>query len=1238
MESMVSDAVKTAVQIVLRRQTFVKTLMDCVAVDASQGTRNHFAPKNVQLGLLVSNVHRTAALTALDEIMPVIMWTVPAMTGVIQAIKQHIVIYPVKKAKCPIGKYGPGCSQTCSNTCKGEGNPCHHIDGGCLQGCDPGYQGNQCKQECTLGTYGQNCSEKCNENCGGPNNTCDHINGTCTDGCDDGYRNAKCDTPCARGKYGSACSQKCSSSCAGQGNPCHHVDGRCSHGCDPGYWGDKCWNKCYRGKYGPGCSKNCSVTCTGYKNPCHHVNGECSKGCDVGFVGSYCKEKCPFGKFGLGCSKNCSIHCAGLDNVCHHVDGTCTLGCDAGYKPAQCNMTCDPGTYGKNCSETCSEHCSGEPNTCNNVEGTCVNGCDFGYLSPMCKLECPPTKYGQDCKQDCGEKCLYNECDHVTGKCSSCVDGYKNDFCEQECNATTYGSSCNQSCSTDCVDQLCHHVTGKCYQFAEQQGAGVGEATIPALICVILIILVATLVLVAVIIWRRHKEDKHGHAKNRTAKLGRMTYANLSSSSAKRESSAGQARSHVVNVNRANEDNTEEEDEIETADSPYNNTSTAATAIAVQDLKAYLHQHSTNSHFKDQFMAVPMETGRRQRHGLASHNSRKNRYKNIIPYDHTRVLLFADEDNDMSNYINASHVKDYYGNAMFIASQAPNETILADFVRMLWEQGVDRVVMLTNLIELGKRKCTMYWPEDSEEIFGDITVQLLTTRVFAEYTIRHLRLSTGIEPPRDLTHFHFTAWPDKSVPENPWGLVDFYHRVMASPGTGPLLVHCSAGVGRTGTFIALCNLLEEAKATGKMNFRTTLFKLRQDRMHMIQTAAQYTFLHKTALVAHMTSGTTIQVQDIAAKFHSLEGGASGDESARSYQEEFDDVAAVCDEDTIMCDDQTTRAEEVYGNEKVMANKCKDRLSNILPNSTFRPILSAIKPGENTYINAVLVPNLTRNNQDILTQLPLPSTVTDFWRLVTQFNVRMVVAFEVDSRATDETIAGFLPETDFEKFQTEEIEISSTTVNENSTLKHMSLAIQEKETQGLSPSSPELTCLLCKNTSLNPESVLELVEKIQSCRPTENYRTVYMCRNGAEHSGLVCILSILLDRLKVDNCLTVPLVVGAIKAIRPQVIPTVDQYKCLYQVLRLHYEEMNVQECLFAITDESLAYHNDVYEIGQIKRLSSTTWVESRTKHVIPAQKTSAESRMTHVYENFDGKTHLHRDIGDKNEVPTQKLR
>ncbi|KAK3726778.1 hypothetical protein RRG08_059848 [Elysia crispata] len=568
-----------------------------------------------------------------------------------------------------------------------------------------------------------------------------------------------------------------------------------------------------------------------------------------------------------------------------------------------------------------------------------------------------------------------------------------------------------------------------------------------------------------------------------------------------------------------------------------------------------------------------MTSGSPQTCGVLPENIKKNRYKNIIPYDASRVPLQTVKGKKNSGYINASFVKGFKSYKAFIASQGPNDFILSDFVRMLWEQKVEKVVMLTKLVEEGKKKCSTYWPVEGEEEFGDVTVKLLTTHVFAEYTIRHLRLSTKGQSSRDLTQFHFTAWPDKSVPESPWGLVDLYHRVMAAPGSDPVLVHCSAGVGRTGTFIGLCNLLEEAEATGKMDFKSTLWKLRQDRMHTIQTVEQYKYLHKVALVGYNINGSIINVTDMYFRLVSLESDTEGNKSTRNYQQEFETVVELCAATAPKVKDSPDEeVKNVYQNLGGDTNRIKDRLSNILPNPTYRPDLTAAVPHEDTYINAVLVPNLTNDGHDVLTQLPLPSTVTDFWRLVTQFNVGLIVAFDLDSSQSDETIGDFLPKSETEPFENDRYLVEARQHSEGRLVSEFTLTVHQKIVLCMDDSIPEtkktLALLLCKSLKLDPESILDLQEQIRFRRGTGNARTIYMCRNGADYCGLMCVQSILLDRLKCDRCLAVPVVVGSIKAIRPQVIPTVDQYKCLYRVLKLAHDSQNVYGNLRDVSSSS----------------------------------------------------------------------
>ncbi|GFS14768.1 receptor-type tyrosine-protein phosphatase delta-like [Elysia marginata] len=353
------------------------------------------------------------------------------------------------------------------------------------------------------------------------------------------------------------------------------------------------------------------------------------------------------------------------------------------------------------------------------------------------------------------------------------------------------------------------------------------------------------------------------------------------------------------------------------------------------------------------------------------------------------------------------------------------------------------------------KKCSMYWPEDGEKEFGDIAVRLVTTHVFAEYTIRHMRLFKNGEPFRYLTQFHFTAWPDESEPESPWGLIDLHHRVMAVQGSGPTLVHCSAGVGRTGTFIGLCNLLQEAEATGKMDFRATLWKLRQDRMHSIQTAEQYVYLHHVALVGHMVAGTTVKLKDLSYRLFSLESVKEGNKSTHNYKQEFEALVEVCDATTSKArvNESLEEGQEscVYKNIKDVATMSKDRLGNILPNPSYRPDLIADNLHQNTYINAVLVPNLIRDRQDILTQLPLPNTVTDFWRLVSQKNVGMVVAFDTEAENTDETIGEFLPKSVTEPFENDSFIVESQSAVDSGSVTEISLTVQQKKMPGVDSS-------------------------------------------------------------------------------------------------------------------------------------------------------------------------------------------
>ncbi|KAK5849431.1 hypothetical protein PBY51_009074 [Eleginops maclovinus] len=247
------------------------------------------------------------------------------------------------------------------------------------------------------------------------------------------------------------------------------------------------------------------------------------------------------------------------------------------------------------------------------------------------------------------------------------------------------------------------------------------------------------------------------------------------------------------------------------------------------------------------------DVGRNQMMDVARvpENRGKNRYNNILPYDSTRVKLSFLEDDPCSDYINASYIPGHNFRREYVATQGPLPGTKDDFWRMVWEHGVHNVVMVTQCVEKGRVKCDQYWPPDREPLYyGELVVQMLSESVLPEWTIREFRITSesSCSYPRVLRHFHYTVWPDHGVPESSQSLIQFVRTtrdyVDRSPSTGATVVHCSAGVGRTGTFIALDRVLQQLDSKGNIDLYGCVFDLRLHRQHMVQTECQYAFLHQ----------------------------------------------------------------------------------------------------------------------------------------------------------------------------------------------------------------------------------------------------------------------------------------------------------------------------------------------------------------------------------------------------------
>ncbi|KAH1027883.1 hypothetical protein HUJ05_001314 [Dendroctonus ponderosae] len=230
-------------------------------------------------------------------------------------------------------------------------------------------------------------------------------------------------------------------------------------------------------------------------------------------------------------------------------------------------------------------------------------------------------------------------------------------------------------------------------------------------------------------------------------------------------------------------------------------------------------------------------------------NRPKNRFTNILPYDHSRFKLQPVDDEEGSDYVNANYVPGYNSPREFLVTQGPLHSTRDDFWRMVWESNSRAIIMLTRCVEKGREKCDHYWPYDTMPVYyGDISVQILNETRYPDWNISEFMVCRG-EQQRVVRHFHFSTWPDFGVPNPPHTLVRFVRafRERVPPDQRPIVVHCSAGVGRSGTFICLDRILQQIQTSDYVDIFGIVYVMRKERVWMVQTEQQYICIHQCLL-------------------------------------------------------------------------------------------------------------------------------------------------------------------------------------------------------------------------------------------------------------------------------------------------------------------------------------------------------------------------------------------------------
>uniref|UniRef100_A0AAX7U0L3 protein-tyrosine-phosphatase n=1 Tax=Astatotilapia calliptera TaxID=8154 RepID=A0AAX7U0L3_ASTCA len=520
-------------------------------------------------------------------------------------------------------------------------------------------------------------------------------------------------------------------------------------------------------------------------------------------------------------------------------------------------------------------------------------------------------------------------------------------------------------------------------------------------------------------------------------------------------------------------------------------------------------------------------------------NRMKNRYGNIIAYDHSRVRLQPQDGGGGSDYINANYVD---SNMKFtVCVSGPMQETVYDFWRMVWQENTAAIVMVTNLVEVGRVKCCKYWPDDTE-IYGDMKVTLIETQLLSEYVIRTFAVEKrGVAEIREIRQFHFTGWPDHGVPLHATGLLGFIRRVKAKtpPTAGPTVVHCSAGAGRTGCFIVIDIMLDMAEREGVVDIYNCVRELRARRVNMVQTEEQYVFIHDAILEACLCGDTAIPASQLRSVYYEM-NRLDPQTNSSQIKEEFRTLNMVT---------PTLRVEDC-SIALLPRNHEKNRCMDVLPPDRCLPFLITIDGESSNYINAALMDSYKQPSAFIVTQHPLPNTVKDFWRLVLDYHCTSIVMLnDVDPA---QLCPQYWPENGLHRLGSLQVEFVSADLEEDviSRIFRIYNTARPQDGYRMVQQFQFLGWPMYRDTPVSKRSFLKLVHQVDKWQ--EEYdggegRTVVHCLNGGGRSGVFCSISIVCEMLRQQRCVDVFHAVKTLRNNKPNMVDLLEQYKFCYEV-------------------------------------------------------------------------------------------
>ncbi|XP_053539684.1 protein tyrosine phosphatase receptor type Fa isoform X3 [Ictalurus punctatus] len=562
--------------------------------------------------------------------------------------------------------------------------------------------------------------------------------------------------------------------------------------------------------------------------------------------------------------------------------------------------------------------------------------------------------------------------------------------------------------------------------------------------------------------------------------------------------------------------------------------------ISVCDLAEHIERLKANDNlrFSQEYESIDPGQQFTWEHSNLEVNKPKNRYANVIAYDHSRVVLSPIDAIPGSDYINANYIDGYRKQNAYIATQGPLPETVSDFWRMLWEQRSSTIIMMTRLEEKSRVKCDQYWPSRGTETYGMIQVTLLDTVELATYSVRTFTMyKSGSSEKREVRQFQFMVWPDHGVPEYPTPILAFMRRVKTCnpPDAGPMVVHCSAGVGRTGCFIVIDAMLERMKHEQAVDVYGHVTLMRSQRNYMVQTEDQYVFIHDALLEAAVSAHTEVPARSLYSHLQKLTNTPPG-ETVTAMELEFKKLA----------NSKAHTSRFISAN--LPCNKFKNRLVNIMPYESSRVCLQPIRGVEGSdYINASFIDGYRQQKAYIATQGPLAETTEDFWRMLWEHNSTIVVMLTKLREMGREKCHQYWPAERSARYQYFVVDPMAEYNMPQYILREFKVT-DARDGQSRTIRQFQFTDWPEQGVPKTGEGFIDFIGQVHKTKEQfgqDGPITVH-CSAGVGRTGVFITLSIVLERMRYEGVVDLFQTIKTLRTQRPAMVQTEDQYQLCYR--------------------------------------------------------------------------------------------